>query len=115
MKAHAGFGLIEAIVAMTLLTVGVLGLAAAAAVAQRSFASADAIERAAYAGAAVLDSLMYESAPAPGQREIRGARVSWTVRPAEGVSRIAATVEVRDAGRTRRITYDAVYSAQLVR
>lgn len=109
----AGMSLIELIVALTVLAVAVLGLAGAAAVAHRSFASATAIERAAQAAAAVLDSLMHEAVPADGERIGQGVAVTWTVAADGALRRITATVAVADAGRTRRIVYHAVHSAQL--
>lgn len=110
-----GMSLIELIVALTVLSVAVLGLAGAAAVAHRSFASADAIERAAHAAAAVLDSLMHEPAPRAGERAGPGITVRWTVTAVGDLSRITTTVDVLDAGRRRRIVYHAVHSGQLAR
>lgn len=114
-RTASGFGLIELIVALTILSVGVLALTGAAVVAHRSFTSADAIERAAHAAAAVLDSLMHEHAPVAGERVAPGATVRWTVAAEADVRRITATVDVADGGRQRRIVYHAVHNAQLVR
>ena len=80
-------GLIELIVAMTILSVGVLGLAGAATFAQRSFASAEAIELGAEAAAEVIDSLLREPRPVTGARQIGIAHVSWTVRSEPGITR----------------------------
>lgn len=106
-----GLGLVELVVALTVLSVGVLGLAGAAVFAQRTFATADALERAADAAAAVLDSLVHEPAPQPGERAGQGAIVRWTVSRDSLAHRITAVVEVEDGGRRHRVTYHAVYAA----
>jgi prepilin-type N-terminal cleavage/methylation domain-containing protein len=87
-----GFSLVEVIVALTVLSVGLLALAGTSALAQRAFAGADATERAARAAAAIIDSLMLEPEPASGSRALYGTTVHWTV-AAEG-PRILLTTDV---------------------
>jgi prepilin-type N-terminal cleavage/methylation domain-containing protein len=113
--ARPGLSLVELIVAMTLLSVGVLGLAGAAAVAQRSFAGAEALERAAHAAAVVLDSLMREPRPYDGERSVHDSTVRWTVVADSLLSRIDLTVTVFDGARAHDVTYHAVHSALLLR
>ncbi|CAN5816170.1 hypothetical protein BH23GEM9_BH23GEM9_15310 [soil metagenome] len=105
--SRRGFSLVELVVAMTIISLGILVLAAAATFAQRSFVGADAIDRAARAAALVLDSLVREPTPAPGTRQIHGASVSWSVTPAAGLTLIRADVEISDGGRSHRIIFHA--------
>ena len=110
MKARAAFGLVELIVAMTLLAVGVLGLAAVALVAHRSFATADALERTGMAAAAVIDSLLREPAPVAGERTVYDARVHWTVNAdRESSGAIDVTVEVTDGARRHSTRFHAFH------
>lgn len=104
-----GFGLVELIVALTILSVALLGLAGAAAVAQRSFMSTEALEQATDAAAMVLDSLIREEAPVTGERRHHRALLRWTVLTDSMATRIALTVEVPDGPRIRRLTFNATH------
>jgi hypothetical protein len=104
---RTGFGLVELIVAMTLLAVGVLGLAAAAALAARSLNGAAATGRATRAAAAVFDSLLHVGVPSAGERSDDGVIVRWDADRDSTLIYIRATVEVTDPGGTRHIDYDA--------
>jgi prepilin-type N-terminal cleavage/methylation domain-containing protein len=104
---RAGFSLVELIVAMTILSLGVLVLAAAGSYAQRSFAAAESVERAATAAALVLDSLMHVAVPADGARVHDEVRVSWTTRTAGGLLVVRADVKFADGGRSHRIVFHA--------
>jgi prepilin-type N-terminal cleavage/methylation domain-containing protein len=103
--AARGFGLVELIVALTVFSVGVLALAGAAAMAQRAFASAEAIERAAHVAAAVIDSLLRQPSPAAGQRIQPGASARWTIVSDSVAHRVELDVEVSDGGRTRHFDF----------
>jgi type II secretory pathway pseudopilin PulG len=104
---QAGFGLVELIMAMTLLAVGVLGLAAAAALAARSLNGAAATGRATRAAAAVIDSLLHAGVPSAGERLDDGVIVRWDAAGDSGLILIRATVEISDPSGTRHIDYDA--------
>lgn len=111
MTTRHGFGLIELIIALTILAVGVLGLAAAAVTAHRAFLTADALQRAGTAAAIVIDSLMREPAPAAGERSIDGVRVQWrAASAAAGVTDIYVTVEVAAAGTVRTVRFRSQHS-----
>lgn len=102
-----GFSLIELIVALTVFAVGILGLAGAATLAQRSFASADAVERASRTAAAVLDSLVREPDVSAGERAVPGSVTRWTVADDSTTRVITAEVEVFDGYRTQRFEFRA--------
>jgi prepilin-type N-terminal cleavage/methylation domain-containing protein len=104
---RAGFSLAELIVAMTILSLGVLVLAAAATHAQRSFTDAEALDRAARVAATVLDSLVRVPDPQPGSLELDRVAIHWTMSPGSGVTTIRADVEVAGAGRSHRIVFHA--------
>jgi hypothetical protein len=104
---QGGFGMVELVVAMTLLAVGVLGLAAAAALASRSLNSSAATDRATRAVAAVLDSLVHVVAPSAGERTADGVTVRWIAECDSALVAIRATVEVSDPHGTRRSDYHA--------
>jgi prepilin-type N-terminal cleavage/methylation domain-containing protein len=118
--AARGMSLVELVVALTIIAVGVLGLAAATLFAQRAFTGAAAIEQSAAAAAAVLDSLMHEPAPVAGERGHNRAIVRWTVTPDSvgpepRLSRITASVEIVTSGGPHVTTWHAVHSGSLVR
>jgi prepilin-type N-terminal cleavage/methylation domain-containing protein len=100
-----GFSLVELIVALTVLSVAVLGLAAAGTTAQRAFSAADAEDRAVRAAAAVLDSLGREAAPAAGSRELFGTVVSWEAATTPHRLELTATVELRHGDRIAFLPY----------
>lgn len=108
-----GMSLVELIVAMTVLSIGVLGLAGAALLGQRTFATAAAVERAVGAASVVLDSLMHVPAPTAGAIAMAGADVDWSV-AAEDPRAITLNVHVVDGVRRRTLTFHAVHSERLV-
>ena len=111
MSARRGFGLIELVVALTILAFGVLGLAAAALMAQRAFMTADALQRAGTAASIVLDSLMRQTDPASGERIIDNVTVRWIARSTgRDITAIDLTAELTDGGALRAVTYQASHS-----
>lgn len=111
-RAVAGFSLIELIVALTILSITLLGLAGAAAVAYRSFTDAEVIEHATEAAAAVLDSLLREPAPRGGVREEPGRRMQWQVREDSLFMHIDLTITVPLGAKERVLTFTAVHHAR---
>jgi prepilin-type N-terminal cleavage/methylation domain-containing protein len=105
--ARDGFSLIELIVALTVLGVGILGLVAAATAAQRSFAVAAAEERATLAAAVVMDSLLRDSAPAAGERQLFGLTVTWETTADREIMDIVTTVEATHGSNTRPLEFHA--------
>jgi prepilin-type N-terminal cleavage/methylation domain-containing protein len=102
-----GFSLVELLVALTALGVGILGLVAAATAAQRSFAVAAAEERATRAAAVVMDSLLRDSAPAAGERQILGLSVSWKTTADGEYMDIITTTEAAHGSITRPLEFRA--------
>ena len=104
-----GFGLIELIVALTILSIGLLGLTGVAAVAHRSLISAGALEEAAAAASTVIDSLMAVADPVAGERRMGRAVARWTVSADSSVMRLDITVSVTDGARAQRLNFHAVH------
>ena len=108
----AGFGLVEVIVALTILSIGMLALTGAAAVAQRSFIGARALQEGTDAAAAVIDSLMREPAPANGTRQIGRVDAQWTIQQDSVATNILLTILVTDGARVRRLDFHASHQAR---
>lgn len=109
---RAGFGLVELIVALLILSIGLVALTGAAAVAQRSLTGARAFEEAAETAELVLDSLMREAAPVSGERRAGRTAVHWTVLDDSIAVRIDLTVSVLDGPRERRLKFTATHRAR---
>src|SRR5262245_56332935 len=93
MVKRSGFGLIEVIVALTLLSVGLLGVAGSAVLAGRLIREADADEQAMSEAMPVLDSLTLQRTPSSGSRQAGRARLVWTVSTdSAGISTINLTM-----------------------
>lgn len=107
-----GFGLVELIVALLILSIGLGALTGAAAVAQRSLTGARAHEDGTETAALVLDSLMRVAAPASGERRHGRTSAQWTIREDSIAVRIDLAVTVRDGPRERRLTFLATHHAR---
>ena len=99
MTDRAGFSLIECIIAMLLLSIGVLGLAGAGVTGMRALTDADRTHIAALHAAAVLDSLVLLDRPVPGTQQRDGLRIDWQISSGQFGSRI--DIAVRDAQMNR--------------
>ena len=111
-SSSSGFGLVELIVALTILSVGLLALTGAAAVAQRSFNSAQALEEGADVAAIVLDSLMREPIPAAGERTVGRTKAQWSVRTDSMAVSIHLSATVTIGARERQLTFSATHHAR---
>lgn len=95
----AGFSLVECIVAMLLLSVGVLALAGTSLAGMHSLERAERNQLAALHAATVLDSLILLERPAAGSQQRGPFRIDWRVLPVATGSRIDLAVHdhgVRD-------------------
>ncbi len=110
-----GFGLAEVLVALIVLTVGVMGAVATATLAVRTLHIAAEREAAVRAAGVVLDSLLQVSAPSAGEREIGSHRVRWTVRAEGRVRRIALEVESIEGGASHPLRFEAIHAPPLPR
>jgi prepilin-type N-terminal cleavage/methylation domain-containing protein len=106
---QAGFGLVELIVAMLLLSVGVLGLVAASAFAQQSLNAADATTRATNVAAALADSLLRSSsaagAAATGERAVGNLLVRWSVEADSALVLVRVEVDVPEPRGARTVVF----------
>ncbi|HEX6308347.1 MAG TPA: prepilin-type N-terminal cleavage/methylation domain-containing protein [Longimicrobiales bacterium] len=109
---RAGFTLVELIVGLTILSITLLGLAGAAAVAHRSFRGAAAVGRGTDAAALVLDSLLREANPMDGQRQEARATLRWTVRGDSTGTHIDLVVDVPDGARVRTLAFAVLHHAR---
>lgn len=105
-------GLVELVVALLLLAIGLLALTGAAAVAQRSLTTARALEEGAEVAAAVLDSLLREPSPLPGERTLGRTTAQWSVDADSVAVTIRLTATVATGGRERQLTFGATHHAR---
>ena len=113
MVARPGFGLIEVVVALTLLSVGLLGIAATATLGARMMREGQADEAAAVEALQVLDSLTQLRQPAAGQRQAGRISLTWTVTTdSAGLSTIDLTVRYPNGSGLRSSTFRALSAAQ---
>jgi Tfp pilus assembly protein PilV len=108
---RVGFGLIELIVALTILAFGVLGMAAAAVYAHQSFMRAETSERVLRMAGTIMDSLTASPTPASGELVGNGIVLRWTVERDSAVTGIALTVDYIEAGRLRHEAFHAIHDA----
>ena len=109
MVNRGGFALIEVIVALTLLSVGLLGIAGSAALAGRLMREAEADEQASTEAAQVLDSLTQQRAPTSGFRQAGRVRLTWTVNTdSTGTSTIDLVVTYPNGSALRSATFRAL-------
>jgi prepilin-type N-terminal cleavage/methylation domain-containing protein len=85
---RGGFSLVECIMALLLLSIGVLGLAGAGVAAMRALARADRTYLAATHASAILDSLSLLERPFAGHRYLAGIAIDWQITPAHAGHRI---------------------------
>lgn len=107
--SRSGFSLVECVVAMLLLSVGVLGLASAGVTAMRALSGVDRAHLAAVHARGVLDSLVLLERPSSGMQLRDGLRLDWQVTASVVGSRIDLTV--RD-GASQRIVEAFGFAAQ---
>ena len=106
-SSRAGVGIVEVIVALMLLSIGLLGLVSTAIVAQRSFTRAAAVERSAHAAAALLDSVLATPAAASGRRTASGFKAEWEVSRTGGLVTVFVTIRAAGGGETLHTTWQA--------
>ena len=102
MVSRVGFGLVEVTVALTLLSVGLLGVAACTFTAARLLRESQMAELAAFEAGQVLDSLARVPNAHAGERKTGVLGLSWTVSNSIGSHTvIAVTTTYRNGSRTR--------------
>ena len=107
---RSGFGLVELLVALTILGAGILAVAGTALVAAHRLRSAELQQEAVLVAAGILDSLVFAGPPVtPAARQVGRLGVSWDAAGAGiGVERV--TVYVRD-GTTLLLHLAAIVAA----
>jgi len=91
-SARGGFGVVEALVALTVLSAGILAVTGVAAVAARHLGEAEDERRAARLAVRVADSLALVPEPAPGIRAVDALVARWTLSPAGRGTRLRLEV-----------------------
>ena len=108
-----GFGLIEVVVALTLLSVALLGMAATVTLAGRMVHAGQADEEAAVEAMQVLDSIMQVRQPTAGQRRAGRISLAWTVTTdSAGLSTIDIAVRYPNGSQLRTTTFRALSAVQ---
>jgi Tfp pilus assembly protein PilV len=101
--------LVEVMVALVILTLGLLGLAATAHSAGRAMARAGRMEHAVLQARVTMDSLRGRACAVAGAADGSGPGQTWTVRAGSGALRfLTDSVRVDAAGPTRRFTLEGV-------
>jgi prepilin-type N-terminal cleavage/methylation domain-containing protein len=113
MVGRRGFGLIEVVVALTLLSVALLGIAATATLSGRMVREGQADEKAALEAVQVLDSLMQVHYPTAGGRQAGRFSLAWTVTTdSAGLSTIDIAVQYPNGSQLRTANFRALSAAQ---
>ena len=112
-RARRGLTLVEVVIAILLLTVGLLALAGLAASAARAVRGGGTQVVAAAVAQSRFDWLMSvpcaglaSNSPTTGASTTRGVRESWTVTDGDNIKRLADTVRI--PGRTNPVVYQSV-------
>ena len=109
MVGKRGFGLIEVIVALTLLGVALLGVAGTTTLAARMMREAQADEHATLEAMQVLDSLMQVDTPRTGQRQSGRIALTWTVSTdSTGLNTIDLSLRYSNGGVLRTTSFHAL-------
>ena len=113
MVGRRGFGLIEVVVALTLLSVALLGIAGTATLAARMIREAQGDEQATLEAMQVLDSLMQLDTPRTGQRQAGRVALAWTVSTdSAGLSTIDLALRYPNGSALRAAGFRALSTAR---
>jgi prepilin-type N-terminal cleavage/methylation domain-containing protein len=105
-----GFGLIEVLVALTLLGIVMLGVAGSTLLAARLLGEAEATEQSALAALHVMDSLVQEASPANGERVAGRLAIRWQVQRDSTLQSIAVSVTFPNGSTMRTVHYRLVHA-----
>jgi|GEM_PF-547017 len=105
-----GLSLVEAIVALTLLSVGLLGILGSQLMAARLLREAEARAGAIDLAGTILDSLLAVPAPTGGERREAGYTARWSVAPAAGSSRIEILIQYQDGTASRELRFESLHA-----
>jgi prepilin-type N-terminal cleavage/methylation domain-containing protein len=111
-KRH-GFGLVEVIVALTLVGVALLGVAGSALTAAALLRQAEASEQGALQALQLIDSLALIQLPTSGAQQFDRFDISWLVRPdSTGLQHIDVEVAYGDGRALRHASFNAVLESR---
>lgn len=113
--APPGFSLVEAIVALTLLTIGVLGAAATQSLAARLLREAESRADAVSFAGSILDSLLMVPAPAGGVRDQGRHRARWSTEARGRGTLVELEVEYLAGAGTRVVRFEMLHLSPLPR
>ncbi len=110
MVSSKGFSLIEVLIAMTLFSIALLGVAGSAVLAGQVMREAQARERSALEALQVIDSLARVQQPRSGQRTVGRMHLRWIVSaPTNGTATIDVTVEYPDGSTWRTVRFHSAH------
>lgn len=115
LEARPGLSLVEAIVALTLLAVGLLGALATQVMAARLLREAEARAGAISFAGAVLDSLTAIPNPSPGERHDTRYLARWSTAPGDELTRIEIEIEYHDGTARRELRFEIMHAPPLPR
>jgi prepilin-type N-terminal cleavage/methylation domain-containing protein len=105
-RPRGGFSLVELITAMLLVAIGLVAVASAALLAQRTLTATAVLERITREASTLLDSLAAQPHPASGARETGGVLLSWVVEPDSAGARIRVQVDTRLGTRPLQLSFE---------
>ncbi|MGH7468701.1 MAG: type IV pilus modification PilV family protein [Longimicrobiales bacterium] len=113
MVTRRGFGLVEVVVALTLVGVALLGVAGSALLAGTLLRQAEASERGAMEALQVIDSLAQTSTPSSGERSTDRFHISWRVSPdSSGLQQLDVAVSYADGNASHSAAYRIVLASR---
>jgi prepilin-type N-terminal cleavage/methylation domain-containing protein len=112
LPARPGMSLIELVVAMLLAAVGLVAVASAAVLAQRTLAGTATIERITREVATLMDSLAAHPYPASGERAAARLLLRWEVEPDSLGDRLRIEAEAPHGTRPVRLTFEGRHAAR---
>lgn len=110
LTARPGLSLVEAIVALTLLAIGLLGALATQVMAARLLREAEARASAINLAGAILDSLAAVPNPSPGERRDNRYLARWSTTPANELARIEIEIEYHDGTARRELRFEILHA-----
>ena len=106
-RPRPGFSLVELITALLLVAIGLLAIASAALLAQRTVTGTAVLERITREAGTLLDSLAVQPHPASGTRIADGLLLSWVVEPDSAGARIRVWVDARHGARPLQLSFES--------
>src|SRR5688572_30081436 len=103
---RCGFSLVELITALLLAAIGLLAIASAALLAQRTLTGTAMLERMTREAGTLLDSLAAQPQPTSGTRKAGAVLLSWVVEPDSAGASIRVWVDARHGARPLQLSFE---------